>query len=225
MSNFLNPDNAFFTTINKIIDVMWIGILWGICCIPLITIGPATTALYYTTVKVIRRDRSYATKQFFKAFKQNFKQGAIVSIIYLAFTYLMYIDFQYAIMLNNEGQTMGTLMLGVFLASCAFAVFILIWIYPVLSRFNIDIKTLFKNSLFISIKHLFRSLMMIAYLGGIGYLIYTRLPIQFYILIPVVLPGITCLLFSFIIEPVFKKYMGEAAGTPEETGEDQWYRE
>ena len=44
-------------------------------------------------------------------------------------------------------------------------------------------------------------------------------------LLPFFAPGLTALIRSFIIEPVLKKYQGESAGNPEETGIDEWYRE
>ena len=49
--------------------------------------------------------------------------------------------------------------------------------------------------------------------------------ISFVSFIPFVVPGVTALVRSFIIEPVLKKYQGESAGDPEETGIDEWYRE
>ena len=106
MSKFFSVDNKFFTTINKIVDMMWLSILWSVCCLPLlflifsiivnyemlllsivllpigfITVGPASAALYYAIVKSVRRERSYATKCFFHAFKVNFKVGFISSMI------------------------------------------------------------------------------------------------------------------------------------------------
>ncbi|MBP5332214.1 MAG: YesL family protein, partial [Lachnospiraceae bacterium] len=96
MAKFFNPENAFFTTINKIVDTIWLSLLWTICSLPLITIGPASCGLYYATVKVTRRNRSYVTKEFFKGFKQNFKVGVPASIIFWVFAWVMWIDYQYS---------------------------------------------------------------------------------------------------------------------------------
>ena len=53
------------------------------CSIPIITIGPATAALYYTVVKVVRRNRETVIKSFFHSFKSNLKQGILFTIFYL----------------------------------------------------------------------------------------------------------------------------------------------
>lgn len=256
MSKLLNPDNGFFTALNKIIDTIWLGILWTLfgpglsiilffvigsllgenaseglnlvmfiaVGIPLILIGPATTAIYYAIVKVIRRSRSYATKQFFASYKTNFKSGIAVSAVFLLFAYLMYIDIQWSQSLAAQTGSMKWITV-VFLAASLFMTFILIWIFPILSRFELGFKMLFKDALFITVKHFVRTFIMAAYIIAAAYLITMYVPLAFYIFIPIVLPGATSLIFSFLIEPVLKKYMPEAEGTPEETGEDQWYRE
>lgn len=225
MSNILNPENAVFSFINKIVDLIWLGILWTVTSLALVTVGPATSALYYAVVKVIRRERGYVTKAFFHSFKENLKPGIIAGGLFWILVVLMYIDFTYASAMSANGETFGTVMVVVFMCVTVFAVFIYMWIYPILSRFTLGFRPLLINSLLISVKHFPRTLLMIAFYGAVGYLIYSFVPLVFYIFIPIILPGISALLKSFVVEPVLKKYMAEPEGTPEETGEDQWYRE
>ena len=52
-----NWDNIVFQMLGKLVDCVWVSILWVICCIPVFTIGASTTALYYTVHKSIRGDR------------------------------------------------------------------------------------------------------------------------------------------------------------------------
>ena len=68
MSGFFNLDNPFFSIMGKIFDMMVISVVYILICIPIITIGPATTALYYVVVKLIRRERGYVFSEFFKSF-------------------------------------------------------------------------------------------------------------------------------------------------------------
>lgn len=246
MSNLLNPDNAFFSGINKIIDTAWLGVLWTVisvapafCCflttnvpvfiaglvVSAVLVGPASTALYYATVKVIRRSRSYATVQFFKSFKTNFKVAAPMSLIYCVFAYLMYVDFQYANLLADEGKSSGNVFFVVFLAGSIFALITLTWAFPILSRFTVNLPQLVRNSMILSTKHIVRSLILAALWIGELLLIETYVPLAYYIFIPLVIPGGTALVRSLIIEPVLKKYLGDSEGSPEETGIDEWYRE
>ena len=77
MGSFFSADGAFFTAVNKIIDTIFLSILWIIFCIPLFTIGASTSALYATANKVLRHDRSYIFRQFWDSFKSSFKQSTI----------------------------------------------------------------------------------------------------------------------------------------------------
>jgi len=39
-----NLDNAFFTALGKLVDSVWVSLLWLVCCIPVVTIGASTSA-------------------------------------------------------------------------------------------------------------------------------------------------------------------------------------
>ena len=43
--------------ITAVIDIVTAGLLWLLCSLPLVTIGAASTALYYSVVKCIRHER------------------------------------------------------------------------------------------------------------------------------------------------------------------------
>lgn len=63
-------------------DVLIAGLFWILCSLPIVTIGPATAALYYVTVKSIRHERGRLTKTFFGAFRSNFSAGIRLWFIY-----------------------------------------------------------------------------------------------------------------------------------------------
>lgn len=62
-------DAPVFNKTNQVADILGAGFLWLICSVPVVTIGPATAALYYTVVKVVRRNRETVVKSFFHSFK------------------------------------------------------------------------------------------------------------------------------------------------------------
>lgn len=229
MSNFFNPENAFFTTVNKIVDTIWLSILWTVCSLPLFTIGPASCGLYYATVKVTRRNRSYATKEFFKGFKQNFKVGFPASIILVVLGVILTFDYFYANAELETGSSFSKLYFVGFVVGTALFSFVSVWIFPVLSRFTVSFSQLFKSTLTLSSRHFVRTLILVLIAVFWIFLIRTALTnVEFFSvlgLLPFFAPGVTALIRSFIIEPVLKKYQGESAGDPEETGIDEWYRE
>ena len=88
MGSLFNLENGFFSFMGKFWDMILLSIIWVLCCIPIITIGPATTAMYYATVKVIRRERGYVLREFFRSFKDNLKLGLISAFIFLSISSL-----------------------------------------------------------------------------------------------------------------------------------------
>lgn len=216
MGNIFNMDNAFFTVMGKLVDIFVISVIWLLLCIPVVTIGPATTALYYVMVKVIRRERGYLLREYFKCFKMNFKQGAIVSII-LAITYLaLYLDRE--IVLSFEGNA-GVVLFTIFNAMLVIVFCVTLYIFPVLSRFKVSIKQLFKSSMFMAMRHLPSTVLMALIFVA------TVVALNFMIAAIVIAPALCCLACSMFMERIFKKYMPEKSGDGEDSIVDEWYWE
>lgn len=218
MSGFFNPDNSFFTALGKIADIIILSVVWSLLCIPIITIGPATTALYYATVKAIRRDRGYLFREFFKSFKQNFKRGAIAGVILTLIALFLGFDLFWAWM-NMSALENSSILLGIFIALTIMFICFSIYIFPILSRFEMTIKQLFKAAMFMSIKHLPFTLVMFAIIA------ISVIGIFFIPILIFVIPAGASFIISLLMERIFKKYMPESQGDGEETGIDEWYLE
>jgi uncharacterized membrane protein YesL len=216
MSGFFNMDNGIFTALSKIVDIIVISLIWVICCIPIFTIGPATTALYYTVVKVIRRERSYLFREFFSSFKANFKVGAISGII-ITLVYIVLI-FDRSFASNLEG-TEGFILLSVFTAMIFLLTCVTVYIFPILSRFNMKVKQLFKISLFMAMKHLPTTILLL--IITVAFVLLTYL-IGIAVFIT---PALCILVSSLLLERIFKKYMPEKTEEAETSGKDEWYLE
>ena len=87
MSN--SPVMAF---LNKMTDLILLNVIWLISCIPVITIGAATTAMYYVCIVSIRQGDGYVVKRFWYSFKNNFKQATIIWMIILILGIIMGLD-------------------------------------------------------------------------------------------------------------------------------------
>ena len=71
MENILNIDGPLLAFLNKTGQLIALSVLWLLCCIPVITIPAATTALYYAVCKSIRFDTGSAVKEFIRSFRAN----------------------------------------------------------------------------------------------------------------------------------------------------------
>ena len=186
-------------------------------------VGPASTAFYYTMVKVIRRERSYLLKEFFRSFKLNFRQGYIIGMVYVILAFIAYFDFSYALDIAKEGEKMGSMMFGAFLVLTLFAVFSIIYIFPLLSRFTVTTFNLIKWSFFMSIRHIGWTLVLTVLFAGSAFLLWGSM--NYMPPLVVFIPGIYTLVASFPMERIFKKYMPVEETPDEESGIDHWYNE
>ena len=78
-----NIDNKFFRALNKLVDMVILSFCWIISCIPVFTIGAASTALYDTSRRVIHHDEGYVWRGYWHAFKVNFKQATKAWLVQL----------------------------------------------------------------------------------------------------------------------------------------------
>ena len=82
MNSMFGPETKFFKVTNQIGNILLVSVLWLIGCIPVITIGTSTIAMYYAMVKAVRCEEGYVTKEFFRSYRQNLKTGIVLTVIF-----------------------------------------------------------------------------------------------------------------------------------------------
>lgn len=220
MNNFFNLDNPIFTFLSKVCDLLFLSIVWVLLCIPVITIGPANTALYYAVVKVVRRERGYLFREFFKSFRLNFKRGAIIGVILTIIFAVLAFDIYLSWGNIGEKGKQGSIMLGVFVAITVLTLCFSLYIFPILSRFDMTIMQLIKAAIFMSIKHLPYTIGMVAV--TIAVIVGTA----FFQILIFFAPAVCVLINSLLMERILKKYVPQAANTDDEDAKkDEWYLE
>ncbi|MCR5357365.1 MAG: DUF624 domain-containing protein [Lachnospiraceae bacterium] len=220
MGKFFNLDSPFVQFMNRVADLMWLNILFVICCIPVITIGDSITAMYYITLKMTRDEESYITKGFFKSFKQNFVQATIIWLIFLLLGGLLVLD--YMIVSGRLGFSIGnssveSVMQVLLIAVLIFYLFTLTFVFPLLSKFDNSVKNTIKNAFIISVRHFPVTLGCIAIwiLAALA-LIYIPIMTLFSIFILFSVVAFGC---SFMYVRVFDKYLPADATVTEENEE------
>lgn len=153
MNQFFNPDNSVMQFITKIVSSVYLNILWFICCLPLVTIGASTTALFYVTLKMVKNEEGHLTEAFFHSFKQNFKQSTIVWLILLTVGIILGVD-GYALYHLRFENVFWTLITAVFVVAAIAYFIVLMYIFPLMSHFDNTIPAMFKNSLIVGMRFL-----------------------------------------------------------------------
>ncbi len=148
-----------FSFLGKIADLIIINLLVLVCSIPIITIGASWTAMYYVTVKMVKNEESYVTRDFFKSFKQNFRQATVIWLINLIVLLVLGAD---ALIIRNG--LMKNLPQAFIVAMGIFAFFIvaiMVFVYPLLSHFDNTIRNTIKNAFLLCIGNFPYTLMFI----------------------------------------------------------------
>lgn len=81
MNSLFSINSPLWRFMDKALRLVWLNLLWLLCCLPIVTIGSATAALYSVTLKYVRDEESYLTRSFFKALKENFLPATLIWII------------------------------------------------------------------------------------------------------------------------------------------------
>lgn len=215
LSQVFNYDNPVWRFIGKFFDVLVLNVLWMICSIPIFTIGASTTAVYYVTLKLVRDEEGPTIRSFFKSFKENFRQATIIWLILLAVGAVIGFDLYFFIMMYTEAAAFRFVMISLF---CGFALVgggILLFVFPLQSRFYNPVKLTLFNAFFISIRHFLQTLGLLVIDIAIPFLAFSYIPILQPLLF---LFGFPLLAFinSFVLVGIFDRYM------PKEEHEDRF---
>lgn len=155
---FFDFDGPLITFLNKMADIMWLNILTVICCIPLFTVGASFTAMHYVALKIVRGEEGYITKDFFRAFKQNFVQATIIWFILLIVGGFLIGDYY---IVKKMGVGINGIIRTALWTIAIFTAFMAIMVFPVLSKFSNTIGGTIKNALIIGALQFPKTILMI----------------------------------------------------------------
>lgn len=203
-----SPDSILMRGLNMIANIVILHFIWLLFSLPIFTIGASTTALYYTSMKLIRTGEGYLFQNFFKSFKENFKQSTIIWLVMLLVGFLYITDIRYGFFLNNMIGKIMIVGCSIFLIPC---VLIALYIFPVQAKFENTIFENLKLSLLMSLRHIGLSLVLLLIIGTIGFLGFFFRPFMGVMLICGM--GITAYFTSNVFIMIFRKYIPEELET------------
>lgn len=153
---FFSVDSPLYRFLSKFLDVIKLNFLWILFSIPLITIGASTVAAMSVALKMVDDEEGYIGRGFFKAFKENWKQGTALWLITAAAAYAIHLDFQFFEAL--EGNPILFLIIGI--VSIVLAVSALLYSYPLTARYENTLFRIINNSIDITRKYVGRTILL-----------------------------------------------------------------
>lgn len=198
--------SPIFNGLSRIFDFLLLNLLWILCSIPIITIGASTTALYYCMMKINREKDSGIVGMFFSSFRQNLKQGCILTIIFIFSGIVLFIDVQACKLMDGVFKNIIIIIL---LALAIIWGAMISYAFPLLAQFDNTVKNTLKNSLLLAISNIKKTI-PIFILNAIPIVVFLRLPYIFVFCLPLLFTlGVALIAFinSKMLIGVFDKYI------------------
>lgn len=207
-NSFFSGKNPLFRWCGRVMDVVALSLVWLFLSLPVITIGPATAALYFTVVKCLRGGEDGPYLRFWRAFTENLKVGVPATLIAAPAALLCRFGYNTMVLMANADSRLLPVAAAYGLALVV-PLGVLCYTFPLLGRFRFRVGGLYATAFKLSIRHLPSTAVVVlltveaadfclSHLWGLW-----------------VLPSLTMLLASFFLERVFLQYLPPDSGPQE----------
>jgi uncharacterized membrane protein YesL len=147
MNKLFDLNSPFMQFLSKAADLVILSFWWLICSLPIVTVGPASSALYYVALKLARKEDVRITSCFFKGFKDNFKQGLAYSFLFVILGVVLFLD--YILTAGIEGLT-GTLCGVSFFVLGVWTLCTMFYTYPLQAQFYNTVRQTLINAMILA---------------------------------------------------------------------------
>ena len=147
-----NPDSRIMIFLSRVADLVILNILWLVCCIPVVTIGASTTAMYHVIRHWQKDSVSSIMRDFFQSFKEDFKQATPVYLILLIPTVAVVINAMLIFNPDNSAAVPFYLLVIWFISALI--------VYPVMAFFADSIFKTLRNAMVLALANLPRTILI-----------------------------------------------------------------
>lgn len=153
-----NTESPVFQFLGTLFDFVILNVLFLITCIPVVTIGPAISALYTVTLREVRNEQGYIIRSYFTAFKENFKHSFLLSVLYTIVGAILLYNLAFWAQMKTA---VGSIFLIIIAACTLLYAISLLYVFALSARFENTIKRTAKNSLLIALANPVQTLMLL----------------------------------------------------------------
>lgn len=196
-----NIGSPVFQFLGTLFDFVILNVIFLVTCIPVITIGPAVSALYTVTLREARNEQSGIVRPYFAAFKSNFKHSFLLSLVYAMIGAVLLYNLAFW---SQKKTAFGTVFLLIIALCTLLYIVSLLYVFALSARFDNTIKQTVKNSLLIALTNPVQTLLLLVILVIGSALTYVSPMFRVFLIIV----GFAFLAYcaSFPLTKVFRKY-------------------
>ena len=152
-------DGPLMSALIYIGELILLNVVYVLCCVPVVTIGAATAAMYKVTLDNANGYSGAVIKRFFQAFRYNFKKATIEWIVMLGVAVFLYIDFQIitqtTFSLIHVVEIVFIIVLFLYLPTLTF-------VFPIQAYYENTVAKNLKNAVALGIAKFPQSILLIA---------------------------------------------------------------
>lgn len=201
MQGLFSAEGKFYTVCSKIVDMVFLTLLWLVGCIPIVTILTSTASMYHVTVKCIRYERGKVFEEFKDAYRKNLKQGVGLTLLYGGIGVAVgFLDYQVFFLSQSRTMPIFILAVGMVILSVLYLINV-IWLIPVFSRFSNTFGKIVRLNYVIAARFLLRGIPIVLILAAAVIMVLASFPLV------ILSPPLTMLIISYLTEPGLHKYM------------------
>ncbi len=194
-------DNPVFRFISRVGDMFILSLLWFVTSLPIITIGASTTALFDACIRIIRSRDTSVFRDFFKAFKSNFKQSTAIFFIMAALGAVIGLDMYF--WAHSDAQV-SEFMNAVSIGFAVLYLAALLYVFPVQAVFENKVRDTLRTAFLMSLRHWYITIGLLAGAAAVSYICYI-FPAAAYIFL-IVGTGVFGMIYSLSFVNIFKRY-------------------
>lgn len=203
MKGMFSMDSPLMGFLTKVADLIIINLLFIFVSIPIITIGAGYSAMYSVLMKLVKDEEGVISKQFFAAFKENFKQATIVWVPLM----LISIGLIYDYIVVRNGNSPKSFELLIIVMGAVILIFFINY-FPIIAKFENTLLNSIKNALVVGLTHIVKTIFMAVFILVPWALTYKRIEIfPVFVMLGCSLPVfVNSIWFNGIYEKMIENY-------------------
>ncbi|MBQ1899473.1 MAG: YesL family protein [Erysipelotrichaceae bacterium] len=211
----MNYNSPFIKMLETIANMLIASFLWFVFSLPVLTIVPASAALYHTTDRIIfgPGKGNGVFKDFFDSFKLNLIQGIKLDLLVIA-AFLFLAEGLWTGIQIYRLSIWGTLYLVLGILIAVVLITTIVYIPPVLSRFDAPVSSILRLAVYFALRKPLRSLFYLVLF------VFLCIAILSFPLALVIVPGLYADLVRTYLEKDLKAFI-EENGLEEEKQDEQ----
>ncbi len=160
MGKLLFEDNIFNRTMTKLFDLLVIGILTVICCLPIVTGGAAITSAYRVLMKMQKDHEGTITGSYFMEFKSNLKES--FGGWFLIILVVTLLAFDLSVWTSSESGIRG-IAYGVTVVTFASVLAVIEWYFSIRATFEETTISSIKKALSFAVVYMWQTVVLAIY--------------------------------------------------------------